>query len=181
MSGDSTDPSIRPEDAVIPPPPRAESRVPDGVIPPPPAESPIPEGLIPPPPPETPIPAGLISAEPVIPPPPVDIPPADAVIPPPPPEAMLPTTRRSRPKPAILTGDQPGPAADDWAQPSVAPEVPSSGGYRVLSAVIFAFLFLLLVAAVAVGLYLGATTFALPTGADGVLAAAVSAALDGPA
>ena len=129
MSGDSDDPYIRPEDAVIPPPP---------------PESPVPEGLIP------------SSAESVIP---------NAVIPPPPPEAMLPETRRSRPKPAILVGDQPAPVAEDWAQPSVAPEVPTSGGYRVLSAVIFVFLIALLVAAIAGAIYLGTSvSFALSTG-----------------
>nr|WP_201470732.1 hypothetical protein [Microbacterium hydrocarbonoxydans] len=121
MSDDSNDPYIRPEDAVIPPPP---------------PEAPIPEGLIP------------SSAGAEIP---------NAVIPPPPPEAMLPETRRSRPKPAILTGDQPAPVAPDWAQPSVAPEVPTSGGYRVLSAVIFVFLIVLLVAAIAGAVYLGTT------------------------
>lgn len=176
MSGDSRDPQIPSEDAVIPPPPQAGARIPDGVIPPPAAEAPIPEGLIPPPPPETPIPDGLLSAAPVIPPPPADIPSADAVIPPPPPEAMLPSTRRSRPKPAILTGDQPGPAADDWAQPSVAPTVPSSGGYRVLSAVIFIFLFVLLAGAVAAAIYLGTSvTLALP--ADAPVVAMVVAGL----
>lgn len=132
MSGDSRDPYIRPEDAVIPPPP-PESAIPDAVIPPPPPESAIP----------------------------------DAVIPPPPPEAMLPGTRRSRPKPAILTGDQPAPVADDWAQPSVAPEEPTSGGYRALTFVIFAFLIVLLLAAVAGAIYLGTTvSFALSTGPE---------------
>lgn len=140
MSSDSRDPYIRPEDAVIPPPP-PESEVPDAVIPPPPAESEIP----------------------------------DAVIPPPPPEAMLPSTRRSRPKPAILTGDHPAPVADDWAQPSVAPEVPTSGGYRALSAVIFGFLIVLLAAAIAGAVYLGTTvSFALSAGAPDVAAAAAT-------
>ncbi|WP_217994748.1 hypothetical protein, partial [Microbacterium hydrocarbonoxydans] len=89
--------------------------------------------------------------------------------PPPPAEAMLPATRRSRPKPAILTGDQPAPVADDWAQPSVAPEVPTSGGYRALSVVIFGFLVLLLAAAIAGAVYLGTTTsFASVADADAI-------------
>jgi hypothetical protein len=143
MSGDSRDPYIRSEDAVIPPPP-PESSVPDVVIPPPP-----PEAMLP-----------------------------DAVIPPPPPEAMLPSTRRSRPKPAILTGDQPAPVADDWAQPSVAPEVPTSGGYRALTFVIFAFLLLLLAAAVIGAIYLGTTTsFALSVGGSETVAAASATAV----
>ena len=140
MSGDSRDPYDPTEDAVIPPPP-SESAIPDAVIPPPPPESAIPDAVIPPPPPESSVP--------------------DAVIPPPPPEAMLPATRRTRPKPAILTGDQPAPVADDWAQPSVAPEVPTSGGYRALTFVIFAFLLLLLAAAIIGAIYLGVTTFGL--------------------
>lgn len=138
MSGDSNDPYIRPEDAVIPPPPR---------------EVPIPEGLLSPPSTESSVPDAVI-------------PPADVVIPPPPPEAMLPETRRSRPKPAILTGDQPAPVAADWSQPSVAPEVPISGGYRALTFVIFAVLFVVLAAAVAAAVYLGVTTLGSSTGAD---------------
>ena len=121
----------------------------DAVIPPPPSESSVPDAVIPPPPPESSVP--------------------DAVIPPPPAEAMLPATRRSRPKPAILTGDQPAPVADDWAQPSVAPEVPTSGGYRALSVVIFGFLVLLLAAAIAGAVYLGTTTsFASATDAEAI-------------
>lgn len=113
----------------------------DAVIPPPPIASAVPDAVIPPPPPESSVP--------------------DVVIPPPPPEAMLPATRRSRPKPAILEGDQPAPVADDWAQPSVAPEVPTSGGYRTLTFVIFAFLLLLLAAAIVAAIYLGVTTLGL--------------------
>lgn len=116
----------------------------DAVVPPAPAASEIPDAVIPPPPRESGIP--------------------DAVIPPPPPEAMLPATRRSRPTPAILTGDQPAPVADDWAQPSIAPEVPTSGGYRALTVVIFAFLLLLLAAAIGCAIYLGATTLGLSVG-----------------
>lgn len=129
-----------------------ESGIPD--------ESAIPpaDAVIPPPPPEIPIPDGLLA-------PPSEIPPADAVIPPPPP-----ATRRSfdrpRPTPAILEGEQPAAVADDWAQPSVAPEVPTSGGYRVLTIVIFAFLFLLFVAAIVVGVYLLNTTSFPFAGAD---------------
>lgn len=142
MSDDSVNPQNPPADAVIPPPP---------------PETPIPEGLIPP---EPVIPPSTA----VIPPPPADIPPADSVIPPPPPEAMLPSSRSSRRTPAIFEGEQPSAVADDWAQPSVAPEVPSSGGYRGLTAAIFAFLLLLLVAAIAVGIYLATTTsFTLPS------------------
>ena len=110
-------------------------------VPPPPAEGAVPNAVIPPPPPESSVP--------------------DVVIPPPPPEAMLPATRRSRPKPAILTGDQPAPVADDWAQPSVAPEVPTSGGYRALTFVIFAFLVVILVAAIVGAIYLGTATFGM--------------------
>jgi hypothetical protein len=73
------------------------------------------------------------------------------VVPPPPPE-----TRRDRPRrtPAILDGEQPAAVADDWAQRSIAPEAPETGAYRGVAVVIFAFLFLLLVGAVAVGVYL---------------------------
>lgn len=135
MSSDSRDPYIRPEDAVIPPPP-AESAIPEGLVSPPPSESAIP----------------------------------DAVIPPPPPEAMLPSTRRSRPKPAILTGDQPAPVADDWAQPSIAPEAPTSGGYGAFSVVIFVFLIVLLGAAIAGAVYLGTNVpFPLSAGEPGVI------------
>lgn len=126
-SGTTPDQSRSPEEAVVPPA--------DAVIPPPPPEIPIPEGLLNPPPAEIAV--------------------ADAVIPPPPPEARLRSSERSRP--AILEGDQPAAVADDWAQPSVAPEVPTSGGYRGLSVVIFAFLLLLLVGAVVVGIYLLST------------------------
>lgn len=114
--------------------------------------------VIPPPPPEIPIPDGLLT------PPPSDIPSVDAVIPPPPPATRR--ADRARPTPAILEGEPPAAVADDWALPSVAPEVPTSGGYRVLTVVIFAFLFLLLVAAIIVGVYLlNATSFPF-AGAD---------------
>ena len=145
MSGDDSDRQIPtdPRDVVVPPPP-AEGAVPDAEIPPPPSESSVPDAVIPPPPPESSVP--------------------DVVIPPPPPEAMLPATRRSRPKPAILTGEQPAPVADDWAQPSVAPEVPTSGGYRALTFVIFAFLIVILVAAIVGAIYLGTTTLGMSAG-----------------
>ena len=126
----------------------------DAVIPPPPFASAVPDVVIPPPPPESSVP--------------------DVVIPPPPPEAMLPATRRTRPKPAILTGDQPAPVADDWAQPSVAPEVPTSGGYRALTFVIFAFLLLLLAAAIIGAIYLGVTTFGLSAVDSSSIAAAAA-------
>lgn len=115
-----------------------------------PEESLIPpaDAIIPPPPPEIPIPDGLLA------PPPADIPPADAVIPPPPPETRRRSTDHRRATPAVLDGEQPSAAADDWALPSVAPEVPTSGTYRGLTVVIFAFLILLLVAAVGVGIFL---------------------------
>jgi hypothetical protein len=121
-----------------------------------PEESLIPpaDEVIPPPPPEIPIPDGLLA------PPPAEIPPADAVIPPPPPE----TRRRSaerRATPAVLDGEQPSAAADDWARPSVAPVEPTSGTYRGLSVVIFAVLILLLVAAIGTGIFL-LTTVGLP-------------------
>lgn len=114
--------------------------------------------VIPPPPPEIPIPEGLLT------PPPSDIPSADAVLPPPPPATRR--ADRARPTPAILEGEPPAAVADDWALPSVAPEVPTSGGYRVLTIVIFAFLFLLFVAAIVVGVYLLNTTTFPFAGAD---------------
>lgn len=126
-SGTNPDETRRPEEAAIPPA--------DAVIPPPPPEIPIPDGLLTPPPAETPA--------------------ADAVIPPPPPEARLRSSER--PRPAILEGDQPAAVADDWAKPSVAPEVPTSGGYRGLTVAIFAFLLLLLVGAVVLLVYLLST------------------------
>jgi hypothetical protein len=87
---------------------------------------------------------------------------------------MLPSTRRSRPKPAILTGDQPAPVAEDWAQPSVAPEAPTSGGYGALTFVIFAFLIVLLGAAIAGAVYLGTSVpFAMAPGEPGAVAAAM--------
>ncbi|MFK3677551.1 hypothetical protein ACI2IP_07455 [Microbacterium sp. NPDC090218] len=109
------------------------------------------EAVIPPPPPEIPIPEGLLT------PPPSEVPSADAVIPPPPPDTLR-RSDRARPTPAILDREPPAAVADDWAQPSVAPEVPTSGGYRGLTVAIFAFLFLLLVAAIVVGVYLLNTT-----------------------
>ncbi|AZS42158.1 MULTISPECIES: hypothetical protein [Microbacterium] len=121
--------------------------------------------VIPPPPPEIPIPDGLLT------PPPSDLPSADTVIPPPPPATRR--GDRARPTPAILEGEPPAAVADDWALPSVAPEVPTSGGYRVLTIVIFAFLFLLLVAAIVVGVYLLNTTSFPFAGAD-VAASSIS-------
>ncbi|WP_149083863.1 MULTISPECIES: hypothetical protein [Microbacterium] len=129
--------------------------VPDGGAPPDatgpdivPADAVIPpaEAVIPPPPPETPVPEGLLAA------------PTDAAS-----EVVPPTRRseRSRPTPAILQGEQPAAAADDWAQRSISPEVPETGSYRVLAGVIFAFLFLLLAAAV-VTLVVLITTVGLP-------------------
>ncbi|WP_146115427.1 hypothetical protein [Microbacterium sp. MYb62] len=136
VSGTSPEEPVVPEGAEAP----GEPLIPpaDAVIPPPPPEIPIPDGLLTPPP---------ASA----------IPPADAVIPPPPPETLR-RSDRARPTPAILDREAPAAAAEDWAKPSVAPEVPTSGGYRVLTIVIFAFLFLLFVAAVVVGVYLLNTT-----------------------
>lgn len=144
-------------------------------------QDPTTDAVVPPPPPETPIPDGLIPAAPTIPaapeaetPPPPHIPPADAVIPPPPPEAQLRSTRRPAPVADTSPEDRPAAAADDWAQPSIAPEVPTSGGYRVLSGVIFTVLFVLLLGAVAFGVFL-ATTTSFPWssgGVDAVLAAA---------
>lgn len=102
------------------------------------------DAVIPPPPPETPIPEGLLA-------PPSEITAAESPV--------LPETRRrsdpQRRRPgSALNGEQPAAVADDWARPSVAPEVPTSGGYRVLSIVIFLFLFVLLVAAVIAIVYL---------------------------
>lgn len=86
----------------------------------------------------------------------------------------MPSSRRTRPKPAILDGDAPSAVAEDWAKPSVAPEVPSSGGYRGFTIAIFAFLLLLLVAAVAVGVYLLTnTTFPFAAG-DGSVSLALA-------
>ncbi|MFJ6532977.1 hypothetical protein [Microbacterium sp. NPDC091662] len=149
-----------PEDPVVPDEPGAlpdEPLIPpaDVVIPPPPPEIPIPEGLLTPPPSDTP---STVSA-------------ADAVIPPPPP-AMRRGSDRPRPTPAILEGEPPAAVADDWALPSVAPEAPTSGGYRVLTVVIFALLFVLFVAAIVVGVYLLNTTTFPFAGAE--LAASIS-------
>lgn len=155
MSDDSMNPQNPPADAVIPAPP--ETPVPDGALPP--------EPVIPP-------------SSAVIPPPPADIPSADAVIPPPPPEAMMPSSRSARRKPAILEGDQPSAVADDWAKPSVAPEVPTTGAYRGISAAIFVFLLLLLAAAVALAIYLATTTsFSFAAAAPGFSVDATAATL----
>lgn len=112
--------------------------VPEMVIPPA-------EAVIPPPPPETPIPEGLLT------PPPESVSAAESAVLP------APTTRRAereRPTPRILDGEQPAAVADDWAQRSIAPEVPDTGAYRVLAGAIFAFLIVLLLAAVGVGVFL---------------------------
>lgn len=125
-SGATPDPSALPEWLTIPPA----------------------EEVIPPPPPEIPVPAGLLAA------PVLRAPLADAVIPPPPPEEALPATRSSRRANPLLDGDQPSAAADGWALPSVAPEVPTTGSYRGFAVAMFAFLFLLLVVAVVLLVYL---------------------------
>lgn len=133
-----------------------------------PDESAIPpaDAVIPPPPPETPIPEGLLS-------PPSEITAAESPV--------LPETRRRsdpqrrRPRSA-LDGEQPAAVADDWARPSVAPEVPTSGGYRVLSIVIFLFLFVLLVAAVITIVHL-LNTVGFPFAGDASSAAAEQFAL----
>lgn len=129
--------------------------------------------VIPPPPPEIPIPEGLL-AEPAsdI---PSDVSSVDAVVPPPP--ATRRGSDRARPTPAILEGEPPAAVADDWSQPSVAPEAPTSGGYRVLTVVIFAFLFVLLVAAIIVGVYLLNTTTFPFAGADEAVTTAITFAL----
>lgn len=118
-----------------------------------PADAVIPsaDDVIPPPPPETPIPEGLLAA-----------PDAEGDVLP------APTRRseRSRPTPAILQGEQPAAAAEDWAQRSIAPEVPETGSYRVLAVVVFVVLFLLLAAAV-VMLVVLITTVELPFAAAG--------------
>jgi hypothetical protein len=132
VSGTTPEEPVVPEGAGVP----EESLIPpaDAVIPPPPPEIPIPEGLLTPPPSAT-------------------IPTADAVIPPPPPETLR-RSDRARPTPAILDREPPAAAADDWAQPSVAPEVPTSGGYGGLTVAIFAFLFVLLIAAIGLAVFL---------------------------
>ncbi|UUE20439.1 hypothetical protein [Microbacterium sp. J1-1] len=132
ISGTTPEEPIEPEEGGVPEEPLIPPA--DAVIPPPPPEIPIPDGLLAPP----------SSAA---------IPPADAVIPPPPAE----TRRRSdrpRPTPAILDGEPPAAVADDWAQPSVAPEVPTSGGYGGLTVAIFVFLFVLLIAAIGLVVFL---------------------------
>lgn len=149
---DGTNPQDPTADAVVPPPPAAP--IPDGLIPSAPAIPAAPEAETPPPP---------------------HIPPADAVIPPPPPEAQLRSTRRTPLPPA---DELPSAVADDWAQPSVAPEVPSSGGYRVLTGAIFAFLVLLLVGAVAFAFFL-ATTTSFPWSAADAVAVTSAAGLVG--
>ncbi|MFJ4223230.1 hypothetical protein [Microbacterium sp. NPDC089695] len=142
----------------------------DAVVPPPP-ETPIPDGLIPP------APSIPDAVEPQTSPPPY-IPPADAVIPPPPPEAQLRSTRRPAPVADAASGDRPAAVADDWAQPSVAPEAPTSGGYRVLTGVIFTVLIALLVGAVALGVFLATTTsFPWSSGGEESVVAAASALL----
>ena len=109
--------------------------------------------------------AALRPADDVIPPPPPDTPvPEDLLAPPPPPATRR--SERERPTPAILEGEPPAAVADDWTQPSMAPEVPTGGSYRVLAGVIFAFLFLLLVAAVVTLVFLVNAGF--PTLAVGV-------------
>ena len=116
-----------------------------------PADAVIPSAgdVFPPPPPAPPIPEGLLAAPDA----------AGDVLP-------APTRRseRSRPTPAILQGEQPAAAAEDWAQRSIAPEVPETGSYRVLAVVVFVVLFLLLAAAV-VTLVVLITTVGLPVAA----------------
>lgn len=105
--------------------------------------------VIPPPPPDIPVPEGLLA-------PPDEDAAGDASA------VSRPLRRRSadpaRPTPAILDSDPPPAAADDWARPSVAPEAPTSGGYRALTVGIFVFLVVLFVAAVAVIVFLVTTT-----------------------
>lgn len=184
MSDDSTNPQDPSADAVAPPPAPeqasasegampplpTDAAVPDATIPPPPGEAPVPEGLVPPAPPETPVPDGLLT------PPPADIPAADAVIPPPPPELVEPTTRSARRRPAILEEGRPSAVADDWTSRSIAPEVPETGAYRGFAAVIFILLVLLLVAAIAAGVYL-ATSVGLPFAMDGAAESAAASVL----
>lgn len=155
MTGDSAtpnDPETTPDPEVAPSPADAPPTLPEPVIPPPPAEIPIPDDLIPPPS------SAAAIADATVSPPPVDIPPADAVIPPPPPEAMISTRRSNRPAPFANTDDAPAAASEDWAQPTMTPEVPSSGGYRALTAAIFAFLFILFAGALALVIYLATST-----------------------
>ena len=134
-----TGPAALPEDATaVARPDSDQGAVPEMVIPPA-------EAVIPPPPPETPIPEGLLT------PPPESVSAAESAVLP------APTTRRAereRPTPRILDGEQPAAVADDWAQRSIAPEAPDTGAYRVLAGAIFAFLIVLLLAAVGVGVLL---------------------------
>ncbi|WP_101848033.1 hypothetical protein [Zhihengliuella sp. ISTPL4] len=138
-SGTTPDESAAPDQGAAPDAVGAEIAPADAVIP-------SADDVIPPPPPETPIPEGLLTAPDA----------AGEVLP-------APTRRseRSRPTPSILQGEQPAAAADDWAQRSIAPEVPETGSYRVLAGVIFVFLFLLLAAAVVTFVVL-ITTVGLP-------------------
>ena len=147
VSGTNPDPPITPEEPEIAPADVVIPADPDAPVTSEEPEIAPADIVIPPPPPEIPIPEGLLN------PPPSEIPVADAVIPPPPPETLR-RSDRPRPTPAILEGDQPAAAADDWSQPSVAPEVPTSGGYRGLTVAIFAFLFALLVVAIVLLAYL---------------------------
>lgn len=138
-SGTGSDESAVPEGAAPPDASGPEIAPADAVIPPA-------DAVIPPPPPETPIPEGLLAAPEAA---------GDAL--------PAPTRRseRSRPTPAILQGEQPAAAADDWAQRSIAPEVADTGSYRMLAVVVFVVLFLLLAAAV-VTLVVLITTVGLP-------------------
>lgn len=139
-----------------------DGRIPDDAAVPEEPVIPPADVVIPPPPPEIPIPEGLLSE------PPDDASADDALIPSPPAERRRRSADRSRPTPAILDGEPPAAAADDWSQPSVAPEVPTSGGYRGLTVAIFAFLLVLAVAAIGVIVFL-LNTSGLPflSSADG--------------
>lgn len=140
----SDDSGRTPEEPVVP----DEAAVADDAVVPEAPEIPPADVVIPPPPPEIPIPDGLLSE------PPTEASTDDALIPPPPAERRRRSAHRSRQTPEMLDGEPPAAAADDWSQPSVAPEVPTSGGYRGLTVAIFAFLFLLAVAAIGVIVFL---------------------------
>lgn len=143
MTDDSTTPSEpdpREEDvadAVVPPPPVFDDDRADAVVPPP----PVFEGS---------------TGDEIIPPPPVFDGPALGT----PDGAESPRTTRRATDPAdfpppvlpseLGTAPEPDPAF-------AAPEIPSSGGYRGLTIAIFAFLFVLLGAAIAVGIYLASS------------------------
>lgn len=169
MSDDSSTPSGTP--AEPPPPPPATPLVPPAPEPVPPATPPVPPVTPPVPPvPEPAQPAPAPVAQPL---PPASPAASDPVLPGPLPESvlphepLLPPTPLSQPEPLMAAPPIAGHAPDASVIPVAAPErgnaypveeVPSSGGYRMLTAGIVVFLVLLLAGAIALIAYLSANT-----------------------